>query len=226
MASGRFEEASRAAGEVLGVDPGNADAKRLMDEASARSRGKGVEEARSRTARARSGAVDAGASRLASAAFGAALAAERDATALYKRGQLAEAMTRFWEATGLFRSAEIAARTEAAARAERARATAADRKPEPPAPPAAPPPAPTPPSVPTSSGTSLPVPPPSAVPVAPPPPPAPAPSPVQPAGDGRSGERNQGIDRPLQSGAREQKSGSAEAALAGSRWCAGSRDPQ
>ena len=138
----------------------------------------------------------AGASRLASAPYAAAVAAERDATALYKRGQLAEATTRFWEATGLFRSAEIAAQTEAAARAERARATAADRKPEPPAPPAAPPPAPTPPSVPTSSGTSLPVPPPSAVPVAPPAPPAPAPSPVQPpaAADPASGIREL-IDR-------------------------------
>ena len=196
MASGRFEEAARAAGEVLAVEPGNADAKRLMDDASARSRGKGVEEARSRTARARNGAAGAGASRLASAPYAAAVAAERDATALHKRGQLAEATTRFWEATGLFRSAEIAAQTEAAARAERARATAADRKPEPPAPPAAPPPAPTPPSVPTSSGTSLPLPPPSAVPVAPPPPPAPAPSPVQPpaAADPASGIREL-IDR-------------------------------
>ena len=196
MASGRFEEASRAAGEVLAVDPGNADAKRLMDEGSARSRGKGVEEARARTVRARSAAADSGASRLASAAFGAALAAEREATALFRRGQLAEATTRFWEATGLFRSAEIAAQTEAAARAERARATAADRKPEPPAPPAAPPPAPTPPSMPASSGTSLPVPPPSAVPVAPPAPPAPAPSPAQtpPAADPASGIREV-IDR-------------------------------
>ena len=44
--AGKFEEASRVAGEVLSVAPGNADAKRLMEDGVARSRGRGADEAR------------------------------------------------------------------------------------------------------------------------------------------------------------------------------------
>ena len=42
-------------------------------------------------------------------------------------------MAKFWEASGLFRSAEIAAQTEAAARVERSRTAPAERKPAEPA---------------------------------------------------------------------------------------------
>jgi len=185
LTAGRFDEASRAAGEVLAVDPGNAEAKRLMDEGAARSRGKGVDDARVRTGRAKNAAAGAGAATLAAGPYAAAVAAERDAATLYKRGQFAESMARFWEASGLFRSAEIAAQTEAAVRTERSRTAQAERKPaDPPSqPPPQAPPAPVPPTVPTSAPTSLPLPPPSSIPVAPAAPPAPPPSAAQPAAD-------------------------------------------
>jgi tetratricopeptide (TPR) repeat protein len=172
FAAGRYDEASRAAGEVLAVDPDNAEARRLMDEGAARSRGKGAEEARARTVRARNAAAAAGASKLAAAAYTAAAAAEADASSLYKRGRLAEAMAKFWEASGLFRSAEIAAQTEAAARTERTRIAQAERKPAEPARETAPPPA-----APLAPSTTLP--PPSLTPPVPPAVPAPASPPQQ-----------------------------------------------
>jgi tetratricopeptide (TPR) repeat protein len=172
FAAGRYDEASRAAGEVLAVDPDNAEARRLMDEGAARSRGKGAEEARARTVRARNAAAAAGASKLAGAAYTAAAAAEADASSLYKRGRLAEAMAKFWEASGLFRSAEIAAQTEAAARTERTRIAQAERKPAEPARETAPPPA-----APLAPSTTLP--PPSLTPPVPPAVPAPASPPQQ-----------------------------------------------
>jgi len=124
---GRFEEASRAAGEVLAVAPGNQEAKRIMAEGAARSRGKGAEEARTQVARARGAARSAGAQRLAPAPYAAATAADRDAERLYAGGRLEDATVKFYEASGLFRSAEVAAQNESAAREARTR-------PEPPAP--------------------------------------------------------------------------------------------
>jgi tetratricopeptide (TPR) repeat protein len=189
IAAGRFEDASRAAGEVLSVDPGNDEAKRLADDAAERSRGRGVEDARQRMATTKNAAVAAAASKLAAAPYGAALAAEREAQGLYKQGKMAEAVVKFAEATGLFRSAEIAANTEAAARKERARAEASKPAPaEPektpaskPEPAALPPPTttPVPPvagagTLPKSSSVAPPQPP-SA-----PPPPAPKPASVEP----------------------------------------------
>jgi eukaryotic-like serine/threonine-protein kinase len=178
FAAGRYDEASRAAGEVLAVEPGNADAKRLMDDSAARSQGKGAEDARARTTRAKNAATGAGAPTLAAPAYNAALAAEREAASLFKRGRQAEAMAKFWEASGLFRSAEVTAQTEAAARAERARMAAERKTAEPPAregtaAPAAPKPAPPPPPptiTPFPSTTGIPLPP-STVPVTPPAPP-------------------------------------------------------
>jgi tetratricopeptide (TPR) repeat protein len=122
MASGDFGEASRAAGEALALAPGNTEAKNIMEQASARMRGRGADEARTRTAEARSAAQAAGAPRLASVAFRSAARAEQDALRLYKAGRLAEAMTRFYEASGLYRSAESNARTEQAAAAAAAAA--------------------------------------------------------------------------------------------------------
>jgi serine/threonine protein kinase len=124
---GRFEEASRAAGEVLGVAPGNREAKRIMEDGAARSRGRGAEEARTQVARARAAARSAGAQRLAPGPYAAATAADRDAQRLYAAGRPEDATVKFYEASGLFRSAEIAAQNESAAREARAR-------PEPPAP--------------------------------------------------------------------------------------------
>jgi len=184
--AGRYDEASRAAGEALAVDPGNAEAKRLMSEGAARSQGKGVQEARTRTARAKNAAVAAGAASLAAAPYRAALSAEREAASLFKRGQLAEAMSKFWEASGLFRSAEVAAQTEAAVRAERARVAEAGRKPAEPTSgdagsPAGTKPAPQtplpPPPIPTTTGLPLPAAPPVAVPA------PPAAPPKQPAAE-------------------------------------------
>jgi serine/threonine-protein kinase len=170
FAAGRFEDASRAAGEVLAVEPANAEARRLMDDSAARSRGKGADEARTRAARAKGAATAAAAPTLAAGAYGAAISAEREAAGLYKRGQLAEAMAKYWEASGLFRSAEVAAQTEAAARAARARTVPApERRPADPLPPV--------PATPISPTTGLPLP--TVTPPAPPPPvqqPAPTPA--------------------------------------------------
>ena len=118
---GQFEEASRAAGNVLSVAPGNVEAKRIMEDGAARSRGRGAEEARSRVARAKASARSAGAERLASGSYGAAVAAAREAERLFDAGRGGEATVKFYEASGLFRSAEISAENEAAARLARAR---------------------------------------------------------------------------------------------------------
>jgi hypothetical protein len=117
--AGRFEEASRAAGTVLSLAPGHAEARQLMQEAASRSQGRGADDARARMRQAKSAAVGASAADLAAASYNAALGAERTAQRLYDGGQLAEATAKFYEASGLFRSAELAARSEAAARAER-----------------------------------------------------------------------------------------------------------
>jgi tetratricopeptide (TPR) repeat protein len=126
--AGRYEEASRAAGDVLDLVPEHAGARQVMEEAAARSRGRGADEARTRMTRAKTAARSAGAQSLASAAFDAALGAERTAQRLYDAGRLAEATARFYEASGLFRSAELSAHTEAAARAERAAAARAEER--------------------------------------------------------------------------------------------------
>ena len=128
LAAGRFEEASRAAGTVLGLVPGQAEARQLMQEASARSRGRGADEARTRMIQAKSAARAASAASLSSAAYEAALGAERSAQRLYDAGQLADATAGFYEASGLFRSAELSAQSEAAARAERAEAARAEKE--------------------------------------------------------------------------------------------------
>jgi serine/threonine-protein kinase len=119
---GQFEEASRAAGEVLSVAPGNQEAKRLMEDGALRSRGQGADKARTQVARARAAARSAGAQRLASGSFLAASAAEREAQRLSDAGRAGEATVKLYEASGLYRSAEISAQNEAAARDAMARA--------------------------------------------------------------------------------------------------------
>jgi eukaryotic-like serine/threonine-protein kinase len=193
VAAGRHEEASRAAGEVLSVAPGNSEAKRIMEDGAAQSQGRGAQEARSQVARAKAAARSAGAQQLASPSYAAAITAERDAQRLSDSGRPGDATVKFYEASGLFRSAEVAAQNESAAREARARAAAeqAERtaKPEPPQttttstpPPAALPSPPvksepvTIPSAPISPPVSSPAAPPPAVP-APLPPEKPAPGP-------------------------------------------------
>jgi serine/threonine protein kinase len=128
VAAGRFEEASRAAGAVLAVAPGNSEARQIMADGAARSRGHGADEARTQVASARSAARAAGAQRLAASSYAAAVDAEREAQRLYGAGRAGDATVKFYEASGLFRSAEVAAQNEtmrrqSAARAERAPAT-------------------------------------------------------------------------------------------------------
>ena len=134
LASGRFEEASRAAGTVLSVAPGNSEAKRIIEEGAARSKGRGADEARTQMARAKSAARSARAQQLASVPYGAAVAAERDAQRLYDSGRPGDATVKFYEASGLFRSAEVAAQNEAMSREAQARlARGAPGKPDKPA---------------------------------------------------------------------------------------------
>jgi eukaryotic-like serine/threonine-protein kinase len=127
FAAGRFEEASKAAGEVLSVAPNHPEAQRIMEEGASRSRGHGAEEARARMTRARGAARAANATSLASGSYRAASDAEREAQQLYQAGKLAQATAKFYEASGLYRSAEIAAQSAAAAEAERRRVAEAER---------------------------------------------------------------------------------------------------
>ena len=120
FAEDRFEEASRAAGEVLGVAPGNAEAKQIMADGAARSRGRGAEEARTQVSRAKAAARSGERARFAPAPYAAAIAAEREAQRLYQAGHAGDATVKFYEASGLFRSAEVAAQHESTARDVRA----------------------------------------------------------------------------------------------------------
>src|SRR6185436_2598337 len=99
MAAGQYEEALRAAGDVLSHAPSNNEALRIMQDANARSRGRGADEARAQSARARNAARTAGAQRLASAQYAAAVGVERDAERLFDAGRLSEATVRFYEAS-------------------------------------------------------------------------------------------------------------------------------
>jgi serine/threonine protein kinase/tetratricopeptide (TPR) repeat protein len=189
--AGRYDDAAEAAGSVLSVSPSNADAKRIMAESSARSRGRAVDDARARMAQAKSAAVAAAAPKLASSSYGVGLAAEREAARLQKAGRVSDAAAKFYEAGGLFRSAEIAAQTAGAVTGQRAAAPTAP----PPAQPASPAPEPaTNPTLPSMPVTPVerptvpapvpaPVVPPSAPATAPPPAAAPASPPAQPAPD-------------------------------------------
>ena len=135
-----------------------------------------VEAARTRMGQAKNAAAAAAAPTLARNTFESAVSAERAAMALSRRGRDADAIAKFSEASGLFRSAEIAAQTEAAARAERSRAAQAEKKPAEAAAPTPPPP------VAPSSSSNLPLPSPTlpaAPPTAPPAPAAPATAPTE-----------------------------------------------
>ncbi len=174
VAAGRFEDASKAAGEVLGVAPGNSEARQIMQDGAERSRGRGAEEARAQVTRARSAARAAGAPRLASSAYSSASSAEREAQRLYDSGRPGDATIKFYEASGLYRSAEVAAQNETTRRDSAARgdSISADR---PAAEVARNTPLPPPPATATESGRA------TQPQVEPPAAPAPAPLPTPPA---------------------------------------------
>ena len=128
-----------------------------------------VDDARDRLARAKSAARDAGPAAAASPAYGAALAAEREGLRLQQAGRRSDAVAKFYEAIGFFRSAELAAAIAPNAPAPRTEA---------PAPATSPAPAPTP-----SASPAPPVaaPQPAAPPVTQPAEPAAPPPPIPPA---------------------------------------------
>jgi tetratricopeptide (TPR) repeat protein len=189
--AGRYDDAAEAAGSVLSVSPSNADAKRIMAESSARSRGRAVDDARARMVQAKSAAVAAAAPKLASSSYGVALAAEREAARLQKAGRVSDAAAKFYEAGGLFRSAEIAAQTAGAVTGQRSAAATAPPTAQPASPPPEPATNPTLPSMPVTpverptvpAPVPAPVVPPSAPATAPPPAAAPASPLAQPAPD-------------------------------------------
>jgi hypothetical protein len=74
-----------------------------------------VEDARGRMARAKAAARLAGNRALRSPSYAAALTAERDGLRSYQSKRLVEAVAKFYEATNLFRNAELAAATPEAA---------------------------------------------------------------------------------------------------------------
>jgi serine/threonine-protein kinase len=129
-----------------------------------------ADEARQRMARAKASARQAGSGATGSAAFAAAAAAEREGNRLLASKQHSEAAAKFYEATGLFRSAELATPPPVTAPAQSPPPPRSTQ----PAGQAAPPPA-TPPV--QTSAPSLPAP---ETPVQLPPAPAPRPNPAPP----------------------------------------------
>jgi serine/threonine-protein kinase len=111
--AGRYDDAASAAGSVLSLDPTNADAKRIMADSSARSRGRAVEDAQSRMQQSKSAAISASAPTLAPNVYNAGIAAEREAARLHRSGRTSDAAQKYYEASGLFRSAEVGAQTAA-----------------------------------------------------------------------------------------------------------------
>jgi serine/threonine-protein kinase len=121
LSAGRFDDASKAATEVLDVAPHNSEALGIRENGAARAPGHGAEEARTQVARARNAARTAGAQRLASGSYSSAVSAERDAERVYAAGRLGDAADKFHEASGLYRGAEIAAQNETTRRDAAAR---------------------------------------------------------------------------------------------------------
>ena len=122
FAENRFEEASRAAGEVLGVAPGNAEAKQIMADGAARSRGRGADEARTQVPRAKAAARSANAARFAASALRRGHCGRARGATPLPGGHAGDATVKFYEASGLFRSAEVAAQNESdGSRSSRAR---------------------------------------------------------------------------------------------------------
>jgi hypothetical protein len=109
-----------------------------------------ADDARGRMARAKTAARQAGTAATASAAYAAASAAEREGNRLYQAKRLTDAAAKFYEASGLFRSAELTPAAPPPTRQEPARADPPSKPlPEPPAA-TAPPPAAAPPAVPSA----------------------------------------------------------------------------
>ena len=78
-------------------------------EVSVESQRRAADDARARMVGARTTAREAGSRATGSASFGAAAAAEREANRLYQARRYPEAAAKFYEASGLFRSAELTA---------------------------------------------------------------------------------------------------------------------
>src|SRR4029453_13527227 len=97
FAAGQFEEAQRAAGEVLGKAPGNTEAQQIMANSAPRPRGRGADDARAQLAHSRTAARSAGAQKLAATAYAAAASAEREAERLYGSGRLGDATVKFYQ---------------------------------------------------------------------------------------------------------------------------------
>ncbi len=129
FAAGQYQEASSAAGEVLSIAPGNKEARQIMEDGAARSRGRGADDARAQVAHSRTAARSAGAQKLAAGEYAEASTAERAAERLYAGGRLGDATVRFYDASRLYRKAEVAAQNETTRRAAAARAESTPEKP-------------------------------------------------------------------------------------------------
>ena len=160
--AGKYDEAARAAGQVLKKAPGNTEAQRVMNDV-ARYTKQAATEAVSGLAAARARAEAAGAPSAASAAFARAVERERTARGLMAAGDHAKATTAAYEAQGLFEAAaaESVGRADTRAAAEppltRARPTPDEPRPSAPLPNVTPIPAPSaapaPPSPPPCAGS-------------------------------------------------------------------------
>ena len=113
LASGDFQAASRAAGDVLTVDGGNREAKQIMEQGAMRAGARSAADARTRMTGAREQARAANAPTLAASAYRTAVRAEQSAQRLLQAGRNAEATARFYEASGLYQSAASLAQVQA-----------------------------------------------------------------------------------------------------------------
>jgi tetratricopeptide (TPR) repeat protein len=110
---GETSEAIKAAGEALAIAPDDPGARRILEQAGARTNGPDADAARARMTEGRLAAEAAGASTHAAPAFNKASRAAQDADRLFKAKRFAEAASRYYEASGLYRGAEAAARRSA-----------------------------------------------------------------------------------------------------------------
>jgi serine/threonine protein kinase len=198
LAGGDFQGASRSAGDVLTLAPGNAEARQIMEQGAIRAGARSAGDARRRTIDARNQARASKAPALAATEYRTAARVEQSAERLLQEGRTADATARFYEASGLYQSADSLAQAHVAESSRREAPPAAPqpgltpgsdaaKSAEPSPPPAAavrpPPPEPQP---------SLPV-----VTSAPPAPPPPTPPPPVEESSSRSAAADEGVEQLL-----------------------------
>ncbi len=124
---GKYQEASSRLGEVLRIAPSNPEAKHLAAQLNTYA-GKNAAEAMGLMAEAKRHAESAGAPQLVPRTLAAAQSSEVEARQLFEAQRFGEAAAKFFETSGLYRSASIEAIAEKEAQANRARLAELERQ--------------------------------------------------------------------------------------------------